>query len=113
MSQEGLRQSTGPTNTIAQEMAMYGDSTQSTRTKKKRKSKMSVVSFETTATGAGRDLSVLFSKFGDMLTEMAAVDTAERKELENHLQEAQSLQASLKENKNMLKQTLVQISETL
>ncbi|XP_077578131.1 uncharacterized protein tex12 isoform X2 [Stigmatopora nigra] len=94
-------------------MAMFGDSTQATRIQKKRKSKMSVVSFESTAAGASRDLGVLFSKFGDMLTEMAAVDTAERKELENHLQEAQSLQASLKEDKKKLKQSLVQISETL
>ncbi|XP_061683649.1 uncharacterized protein LOC133504920 [Syngnathoides biaculeatus] len=87
----------------------------SSQMKKKRHSKTSnsVDSFEMTAAGAGREISMLFAKFADMLSERAAVDTAQRKELESLLQEAQNLESVLKDKKNHLKQTLVQISDKL
>ncbi|XP_004075783.1 uncharacterized protein LOC101167311 [Oryzias latipes] len=70
-------------------------------------------SFETTAAGASRDISMLLTKFAQVLRERAAADTSKMKELEILLTEARNLESYLKEKKSHLKQTLAQISDKL
>ncbi|XP_068565036.1 uncharacterized protein [Cebidichthys violaceus] len=63
--------------------------------------------------GAAGDVSMLFSKFAEVLSEIAAADTHQMKELESILTEAQNLESHLKENKKRLRQTLSLISDKL
>ncbi|KAM9812908.1 uncharacterized protein tex12 isoform 2-T2 [Syngnathus typhle] len=114
MSQKGTKHSTGHKYTTSQEMEQTcGNVDKSSQAKMKRHSKSatSVDSLETA--GAVEDIKIIFSKFANMLREKATVDTAQRKELESLLQEARNHESLLKEKKNQLKKTLVQISEQL
>ncbi|XP_069003359.1 testis-expressed protein 12 [Embiotoca jacksoni] len=70
-------------------------------------------SFEATAAGASRELSMLVSKFTEVLSERAAADTLKMKELEGTLTEARNLESYLKEKKIHLRQTLALISDKL
>ncbi|KAI4815795.1 hypothetical protein KUCAC02_005922 [Chaenocephalus aceratus] len=63
--------------------------------------------------GAGREVSMMFSKFAQVLSERAAADTSQMKELEGILTEAQNLESHLKEKKKNLRQTLALISDKL
>ncbi|XP_075938118.1 uncharacterized protein tex12 isoform X1 [Anarhichas minor] len=69
--------------------------------------------FEAAAADATRDVSMLFSKFAEVLSEIAAADSDQMKELESILTEAQNLESYLKENKKHLRQTLSQIFDKL
>ncbi|KAI9513622.1 hypothetical protein NQZ68_036203 [Dissostichus eleginoides] len=69
--------------------------------------------FEVKTAGAGREVSMMFSKFAQVLSERAAADTSEMKELEGILTEAQNLESHLKEKKKHLSQTLALISDKL
>ncbi|XP_018556355.1 testis-expressed protein 12 [Lates calcarifer] len=69
--------------------------------------------FEATTAGARKDVNMLLSKFAKVLNERAAADTAQMKELEGILTEAQNLESYLKEKKNHLRQTLALISDKL
>ncbi|CAG6007433.1 unnamed protein product [Menidia menidia] len=70
-------------------------------------------SFEATVAGASREVSVLVTKFAEVLSERASADTSQMKELEVILTEAQNLESYLKEKKSRLRQTLALISEKL
>ncbi|XP_074496767.1 uncharacterized protein tex12 [Sebastes fasciatus] len=69
--------------------------------------------FEATTAGASREVSMLFSTFAEVLSERAAADTSQMKELEGILTEAQNLESYLKEKKRHLRQTLALISDKL
>ncbi|KAK9520302.1 hypothetical protein VZT92_020198 [Zoarces viviparus] len=69
--------------------------------------------FQAAAADATRDVSMLFSKFAEMLSEIAAADSDQMKQLESILTEAQNLESYLKENKKHLRQTLSQIFDKL
>uniref|UniRef100_A0A8C9Y4G9 Testis expressed 12 n=1 Tax=Sander lucioperca TaxID=283035 RepID=A0A8C9Y4G9_SANLU len=69
--------------------------------------------FVATTAGASREVSMLFSKFAEVLSERAAADTSQMKELEGILTEAQNLESYLKEKKKHLRQTLALISDKL
>ncbi|KAM9359106.1 testis-expressed protein 12 [Symphorus nematophorus] len=69
--------------------------------------------FEATNAGASREVSMLFSKLAQVLSERAAADTSQMKELESILAEAQNLESYLKEKKKHLRQTLALISDKL
>ncbi|MED6284195.1 hypothetical protein CHARACLAT_016820, partial [Characodon lateralis] len=69
--------------------------------------------FDPTAAGAGREISLLVAKFTEMLSERAAADTTQMKELEDILTEARNLESYLKEKKSNLRQTLALISDKL
>ncbi|XP_008278769.1 testis-expressed sequence 12 protein [Stegastes partitus] len=73
----------------------------------------SASSFEDTAAGASSEISMLASKFSEMLSERAAADHAQMKELEGILTEARNLESYLKEKKRHLRQTLALISDKL
>uniref|UniRef100_A0A673BVA3 Uncharacterized protein n=1 Tax=Sphaeramia orbicularis TaxID=375764 RepID=A0A673BVA3_9TELE len=64
-------------------------------------------------TGANRELSMLLSKFAEVLSERASADTVEMKQLEGILTEAQNLESFLKGKKSHLRQTLALISDKL
>uniref|UniRef100_A0A3Q3X2P2 Uncharacterized protein n=1 Tax=Mola mola TaxID=94237 RepID=A0A3Q3X2P2_MOLML len=63
--------------------------------------------------GVSRDVSVLLSKFAQVLSERAAAETAQMKELEGILGEARNLESYLKEKKHHLRKTLTLISDKL
>ncbi|XP_029372545.1 testis-expressed protein 12 [Echeneis naucrates] len=69
--------------------------------------------FEATAAGATREVNMLLSKFAKVLSERAAADAAQMKELEGVLTEARNLESFLKDKKNHLRQTLALISDKL
>ncbi|XP_071327996.1 testis-expressed protein 12 [Trachinotus anak] len=69
--------------------------------------------FEATAAGASREVSMLLSKLAVVLSERAAADAAQMKELESVLTEARNLESFLKEKKKHLRQTLALISDKL
>ncbi|KAM4590156.1 uncharacterized protein tex12 isoform 2-T2 [Fundulus diaphanus] len=73
----------------------------------------SACSFDATAAGAGREISMLVTKFTEVLSERAASDTTQIKELEGILTEARNLESYLKEKKSKLRQTLALISDKL
>uniref|UniRef100_A0A7N6B8D4 Uncharacterized protein n=1 Tax=Anabas testudineus TaxID=64144 RepID=A0A7N6B8D4_ANATE len=85
--------------------------------KKKTPSKPSMLEsgdlFEATTTGANREVSMLFIKFAEVLSEKAAADSSQMKELEGILKEARNLECYLKEKKKHLRQTLALISDKL
>ncbi|KAM9732745.1 testis-expressed protein 12 isoform 1-T1 [Menidia menidia] len=107
-----------PKQTTSQEM----DSTHSNQDKSPPKKKKTppeastfhpADSFEATVAGASREVSVLVTKFAEVLSERASADTSQMKELEVILTEAQNLESYLKEKKSRLRQTLALISEKL
>ncbi|KAK5869039.1 hypothetical protein PBY51_010002 [Eleginops maclovinus] len=69
--------------------------------------------FEVASAGASREVSLMFSKFAQVLSERAAADTSQMKELEGILAEVQNLESHLKEKKKHLRQTLTVISDKL
>ncbi|XP_042337216.1 testis-expressed protein 12-like, partial [Plectropomus leopardus] len=69
--------------------------------------------FEATTAGAIREFNMLFSEFSQALSERAAADAAQMKELDRILTEAKNLEAYLKEKKKTLRQTLDLISDKL
>lgn len=69
--------------------------------------------FAALTAGANREFSVLFSKYAQVLSERAAADTSQMKELEGILAEARNLESYLKEKKKHLRQTLASISDKL
>ncbi|XP_059187736.1 testis-expressed protein 12-like [Centropristis striata] len=69
--------------------------------------------FEATTTGGSREVNMLCSEFAEVLSERAAADTFQMKELEDILTEAQNLESYLKEKKKHLRQTLDLISDKL
>ncbi|XP_075994330.1 uncharacterized protein tex12 [Genypterus blacodes] len=70
-------------------------------------------SFDTTAAGVSSEVSMLFSSYAEALSESAAADSAQMKELELILEEARKLQSHRREKKANLRQTLESISEQL
>uniref|UniRef100_A0A3Q3AXE7 Testis expressed 12 n=1 Tax=Kryptolebias marmoratus TaxID=37003 RepID=A0A3Q3AXE7_KRYMA len=70
-------------------------------------------SFEATAAGASIEIKMLVTKFAEVLSERAAADTFQMKELEGILTEARNLESYLTEKKNHLRQTLALISAKL
>ncbi|XP_028321304.1 uncharacterized protein tex12 isoform X2 [Gouania willdenowi] len=73
----------------------------------------SAPSFQATAADASAELSVLLSKYAEMLSDRAAADSCQMKDLEGILSEAQHLESHLQEKKSQLKQTLALISDKL
>uniref|UniRef100_A0A673KGC4 Si:dkey-40g16.5 n=1 Tax=Sinocyclocheilus rhinocerous TaxID=307959 RepID=A0A673KGC4_9TELE len=69
--------------------------------------------FEIALEEANRDVSVLFSKYSEVLRERAAVDASQLGELEDILTEARSLESHLKEKKEHLRRSLALISDKL
>ncbi|XP_068069817.1 testis-expressed protein 12 [Danio rerio] len=69
--------------------------------------------FETALAEASREVSLLFSKYLEVLRERAAVDASQLGELEGILTEARSLEANLKEKKEHLRRSLALISDKL
>ncbi|XP_073673910.1 testis-expressed protein 12 [Garra rufa] len=69
--------------------------------------------FEIALAEANREVSVLFSKYSEVLRERAAVDASELGELEDILTEARSLESHLKEKKEHLRRSLALISDKL
>uniref|UniRef100_A0A8D3C0N4 Testis-expressed sequence 12 protein n=1 Tax=Scophthalmus maximus TaxID=52904 RepID=A0A8D3C0N4_SCOMX len=70
-------------------------------------------SFEATTAGASKEVSMLMLQFAEVLSERAAADTAQMKELEGILTKARNLESYLKEKKYNLRQTLAGISDKL
>ncbi|XP_070826748.1 testis-expressed protein 12 [Chaetodon trifascialis] len=107
-----------PIQTTPQEMeCTSADQDRSPPKKKKTPSKPSMLKsadlFEVTAAGTSREVSKLFSEFAEVLSERAAADASQMKELDVLLAEAQNLESYLKEKKIHLKQTLALISDKL
>ena len=69
--------------------------------------------FEIALEEANREVSVLFSKYSEVLRERAAVDASQLGELEDILTEARSLESHLKEKKEHLRRSLALISDKL
>uniref|UniRef100_A0A672K359 Si:dkey-40g16.5 n=1 Tax=Sinocyclocheilus grahami TaxID=75366 RepID=A0A672K359_SINGR len=69
--------------------------------------------FEVALTEANREVSVLYSKYSEVLRERAAVDASQLGELEDILTEARSLESHLKEKKEHLRRSLTLISDKL
>ncbi|XP_061576128.1 testis-expressed protein 12-like [Cololabis saira] len=63
--------------------------------------------------GASRELNMLVANFAEVLSERAAGDNTQMKELEGLLVQARNLESHLKEKKQHLKQTLALISDKL
>ncbi|XP_076591405.1 testis-expressed protein 12 [Chaetodon auriga] len=107
-----------PKQTTSQEMeCTSANQDRAPPKKKKTPSKPSMLDsadlFEATAAGTSREVSKLFSEFAEVLSERAAADTSQMKELDVLLAEAQNLESYLKEKKIHLKQTLALISDKL
>ncbi|TMS07443.1 Testis-expressed protein 12 [Larimichthys crocea] len=119
LNKTGVNNNKGPKQTTAQEMECTpANQEESPPKKKKPPSKPSTDlesadSFEATAAGASREVSMLLSKFSKVLSERAAADSSQMRELEGILAEAKSLESYLKEKKTHLRQTLAVISDKL
>ncbi|XP_034557153.1 testis-expressed protein 12-like isoform X3 [Notolabrus celidotus] len=85
--------------------------------KKRPPSKPSMVEpadlFDATTAGASREVSMLFSKLAEVLSERATADTSQIKQLDGILRETQNLESYLREKKNHLRQKLALISNKL
>ncbi|KAG8002283.1 Testis-expressed protein 12 [Nibea albiflora] len=109
----------GPKQTTAQEMECTPANQEDSPPKKKKPPSKpptaleSADSFEATAAGASREVSLLLSKFAKVLSERAAAESSQMRELEGILAEAKSLESYLKEKKTHLRQTLAAISDKL
>ncbi|KAM7399798.1 hypothetical protein PAMP_019042 [Pampus punctatissimus] len=118
LNKRGANNGKGPKQTTSQEMERTPvNQDKSPPTKKKPPSKASTLEsadlFEATTAGASREVSMLLSQFAAVLSERAAADTSQMKELEGILTEARSLESYLKEKKSHLRQTLAAISAKL
>uniref|UniRef100_A0A3Q3KH76 Uncharacterized protein n=1 Tax=Mastacembelus armatus TaxID=205130 RepID=A0A3Q3KH76_9TELE len=120
LNKRAVNNNKGPSQTTNQEMERMPESQEkSPPIKKKTPSKRSTLEsaglFEeaTTVTAASREVSMLLSKFAEVLSERAAADTSQMKELEGILTEARNLESYLKEKKKHLRQTLAVISNKL
>ncbi|CAK6972490.1 hypothetical protein EPR50_G00029620 [Scomber scombrus] len=118
VNKRGVNNSKGPKQTTSLEMERTpANQDKSPPAKKKPPSKPSTLEsgdvFEATTAGAGREVSMLLSKLAEVLSERAAADTSQMKELEGILTEARNLESYLKEKKNHLRQTLAVISDKL
>ncbi|XP_071375649.1 testis-expressed protein 12 [Centroberyx affinis] len=115
----GVNNSKGPKQKMPQEMEHTPAHQDKSPPKKKKKacSKPSALDsadlFERTVAGANREVSMLFSKYAEVLSERAAADASQVKELEGILTEARSLESHLKEKKDHLRRTLALISDKL
>ncbi|XP_064840710.1 testis-expressed protein 12-like [Oncorhynchus masou masou] len=69
--------------------------------------------FEAELAGANREVNMLFSKYSEVLSERAAIDASQVRELEDILMEARNLDSHLKEKKEHLRRTLALISDKL
>uniref|UniRef100_A0A8C7V8K8 Si:dkey-40g16.5 n=1 Tax=Oncorhynchus mykiss TaxID=8022 RepID=A0A8C7V8K8_ONCMY len=69
--------------------------------------------FEAELAGANREVNMLFSKYSEVLSERAAIDASQVRELEDILMEARNLESHLKEKKEHLRRTLALISDKL
>uniref|UniRef100_A0A8C7U7P2 Si:dkey-40g16.5 n=1 Tax=Oncorhynchus mykiss TaxID=8022 RepID=A0A8C7U7P2_ONCMY len=69
--------------------------------------------FEGALAGANREVNMLFSKYSEVLSERAAIDASQVRELEDILMEARNLESHLKEKKDHLRRTLALISDKL
>ncbi|XP_019901935.1 testis-expressed protein 12 [Esox lucius] len=69
--------------------------------------------FEAALAGAHREVNMLFSKYSEVLSERAAMDASQVRELDNLLMEARNLESNLKEKKDHLRRTLAIISDKL
>ncbi|KAM7413681.1 hypothetical protein PAMA_020861 [Pampus argenteus] len=117
LNKRGANNGKGPKQTTSQEMERTPENQdKSPPTKKKPPSKASTVEsdlFEATTAGASREVSTLLAEFAEVISERAAADISQMKELEDILTEARSLESYLKEKKNHLRQTLAAISAKL
>ncbi|KAM4742525.1 uncharacterized protein tex12 [Anableps anableps] len=118
VTKQTLSSNKGPNQTPSQEMDCPRSNRDKSPPKKKKASSEasaldSACSFDSTAAGAGREISMLLTKFTELLSERAAADTTQMKELEGILTEARSLESYLKEKKSNLRQTLALISNKL
>uniref|UniRef100_A0A8C7L2P1 Si:dkey-40g16.5 n=1 Tax=Oncorhynchus kisutch TaxID=8019 RepID=A0A8C7L2P1_ONCKI len=69
--------------------------------------------FKAEFAGANREVNMLFSKYSEVLSERAAIDASQVRELEDILMEARNLESHLKEKKEHLRRTLALISDKL
>ncbi|CAL8336087.1 unnamed protein product [Boreogadus saida] len=96
-------------------MAAYQD--RSTAEKKATWSKTQMLGlagvFEAAVAGANREVNMLFSQYAAVLSERAALDASQVRDLEGILNEARQLEAQLQEKKDNLKHTLVLIADKL
>ncbi|KAL0973056.1 hypothetical protein UPYG_G00198310 [Umbra pygmaea] len=69
--------------------------------------------FDTVLAGANREVNMLFSKYSEVLSERAAVDAAQVRELEDLLLKARNLESQLRDKKDRLRRTLALISDKL
>ncbi|TKS81486.1 Testis-expressed protein 12 [Collichthys lucidus] len=102
LNKTGVNNNKGPKQTTAQEMECTPANQEE-----------SADSFEATAAGASREVSMLLFKFAKVLSERAAADSSRMRELEGILAEAKNLESYLKEKKTHLRQTLAVISDKL
>ncbi|XP_078140490.1 testis-expressed protein 12 [Centroberyx gerrardi] len=119
VNKRGVNNSKGPKQKIPQKMehTPAHQDKYSPKKKKTASSKPSAVDsadlFEHTIAGANREVSMLFSKYAEVLSERAAADASQVKELEGIMMEARSLESHLKEKKDHLRRTLALISDKL
>uniref|UniRef100_A0A3Q1EXH5 Testis expressed 12 n=1 Tax=Acanthochromis polyacanthus TaxID=80966 RepID=A0A3Q1EXH5_9TELE len=118
LNKRTLNSNNEPQQTTPQEMeCTLANQEKSPPSEKNAPSEMSALesacSFEDTATGTSREISMLASKFAEVLSERAAADYTQMKELEGILTQARNLESYLKEKKRHLRQTLALISDKL
>uniref|UniRef100_A0AAQ6A300 Testis expressed 12 n=1 Tax=Amphiprion ocellaris TaxID=80972 RepID=A0AAQ6A300_AMPOC len=118
LNKRALNSNKEPQQTTSQEMeCTLANQEKSPPSKKKPPSETSALesacSFEDTAAGTSREISMLASKFAEVLSERAAADYTQMKELEGILTQARNLDSYLKEKKSHLRQTLALISDKL
>uniref|UniRef100_A0A4W5Q345 Si:dkey-40g16.5 n=1 Tax=Hucho hucho TaxID=62062 RepID=A0A4W5Q345_9TELE len=109
----------GPKQKLAQEVEQTSAYCDNSPAKKKKahssKTPASYSSdlFEDELAGANREVNMLFSKYSEVLSERAAIDASQVRELEDVLMEARNLESHLKEKKEHLRRTLALISDKL
>ncbi|KAI1893770.1 hypothetical protein AGOR_G00127090 [Albula goreensis] len=69
--------------------------------------------FQAAVTDANREVNKLFSKYAEVMSERAAMDSLQIRELEDIVKEVRSLESHLMERKEQLRNSLVVISDKL
>ncbi|KAJ8368216.1 hypothetical protein SKAU_G00082440 [Synaphobranchus kaupii] len=69
--------------------------------------------FQAAVTDANREVNVLFSKYAEVMSERAAVDGSQVRELEDIVKEVKGLESHLMERKEQLRRSLAVISDKL
>ncbi|XP_061072198.1 testis-expressed protein 12-like [Conger conger] len=69
--------------------------------------------FQAAVTDSNREVNVLFSKFAEVMSERAAVDGSQVRELEDIMTEVKGLESHLMERKELLKHSLAIVSNKL